>query len=278
MKRASYLYIVMRLAGAVTAAASLTPAANAQSPSGRDDRLALMASGATLTGTDGGWGASTLWLHNFNANTILGLGGEHQSIADARWNFGRLTFNYGFGQAPERTNLYFEVAEGRGHDHVHDYDYSILTAGLYQNITKQWILQLEDKQIKVDTVEGNLPKVGVQYWWGPRVATSVAYAYSTKPSLDTQLATARIDASIKRVSLFAGLGNGQASPIAVGSPIAILGPLPSVGYHQYYAGFGQTFSRVDTTVVLDFTRLGKTSDHWTLTFNALLHKRTGAAR
>jgi hypothetical protein len=265
----------VEVACAAGALFALAPMANAQSASGRDDRLALMANGQTLTGTDGGWGASATWLHNFSADTILGLGGEHQSIGDARWSFGKLTFNHGFGTADTRTNLYVEASEGTGKDAIHDYDYSIVGAGIYQNFTKQLSIQLEDKQIDVDTAKGNLPKLGVAYLWSPRFSTSVAYAHSVSGSLDTRLWMGRIDGYTKTVSMFAGLANGQAAPIIFNLPVNI--PRPGFILHEYYVGIGRDFSRVDTKMILDYIRLGE-SNHWTLTFNATLHRRTAVPR
>ncbi len=262
--------------GACAAAAmfAFLPGASAQSASGKDDRVALMASGSTLTNTDGGWGAAALWLHNFSADTIVGLGGEHQSIGDARWNFGRLTLNHGFGEAQSRTNLYLEVAEGSGRDLVHDYDYSIVTVGAYQNFTRQLTLQLEDKQIDVDTAKGNLPKLALAYLWSPQLQTTVGYTYSVSGSLDTRLALARIDGYTRTANVFAGFATGQAAPIAINLPVS---DRPSVIMHEYYIGAGRDFSRADTKLVLDYIRLTG-SDHWTLSFNATLHKRTGGAR
>ena len=268
--------LLLQAACAAMAFSAWATMANAQDASGRDDRLSLMVAGHKLTNTDGGWGAAAVWLHNFNANTLIGLGAETQTIksdiSDARWTFGRLSFNHGFGAAETRTNLYLDASEGSGHDDLHDYDYSIVTVGMYQNLTKQISLQLEDKQVNVDTVRGNLPKLAVQYLWSPHLATSVGYAYSVSGNLDTRLATARVDGYLKTVNLFAGLANGQAAPVVTGLPPGT--PVPGFILHQYYVGFGKTFSRVDTTTVLDYQRLG-TSNHWTLTFNAMLHKRTG---
>ncbi len=117
--------------------------------SGRDDRLSLMVAGHKLTNTDGGWGASAIWLHNFNANTLVGLGGETQEIksdiSDARWSFGKLTFNHGFGATETRTNVYADASIGSGRDDLHSYDYTIVTAGVFQNMTRQLSLQLENK-------------------------------------------------------------------------------------------------------------------------------------
>ncbi len=271
--------LLLPAACAALGALAAAPVAKAQDASGRDDRLALTVAGHKLTNTDGGWGASAVWLHNFSANTLVGLGGETQTIksdiSDARWSFGKLSFNHGFGAAQSRTNLYFDAAVGSGHDDLHDYDYTIVTAGIYQNLTRQWLLQLEDKQIDVDTARGNLPKLAVQYLWSPHLATSVGYAYSVCGTLDTRLATARVDGYTKTLNVFAGLANGQAAPVVTGLPPGT--PVPGFILHQYYVGIGRAFSRADTTAVLDYQRLGN-SNHWTLTFSAMLHKRTGSAR
>jgi len=40
-----------------------------------DDRIAVSADGATLTGTRGGGGGSLGWLHNFDADSLAGAGG-----------------------------------------------------------------------------------------------------------------------------------------------------------------------------------------------------------
>jgi hypothetical protein len=261
----------MCVAVAVLAGAS---AANAQDASGKQDRLALMVAGHTLTNTNGGWGASAMWIHNFSADTLVGIGGEHQDLAEARWSFGKLSFNHGFGESQDRTNLYFDASAGSGDDNAHSYDYLIGTVGLYQSLTKQLTLQLEDKQINVDTSHGNLPKLGLQYLWSPQFATSVAYAHSVSGSLDTRLVMGRVDGYTKTMNVFAGLANGQAAPIVTG--LAPGTPVPGFILHQYYIGVGRAFSRADTTAVLDYVRLG-TSNHWTLTFNMMLHQRTGAA-
>ncbi len=154
---------------ALSLAAFAVPAPSlAADLSGRDDRLAVMVSGSTIENdfiSDNGWGASALWLHNFNANVVLGVGGEHQTLSDADWNFGIVSFNYGFGPAGRRTNVYVDGRQGSGEDLTHSYDYGIYTAGLYQSLTKQLTLQLEDKQVDVDTVRGNLPKLGLSYLW-----------------------------------------------------------------------------------------------------------------
>ena len=241
-------------------------------PPASDDRFTLMASGSSLTNTNGGWGAAAGWLHDFNADTILGFGAEHQSIGDANWNFGSVNLSHGFGDASSRTTLYAEAHEGSGKDKVHSYEYSIVAVGAYQNLTHQLSLQLEDKQINVDTEDGNLPKLGLQYLWSPTFSTAVAYAYSVSGSLDTRIVSGRFDTYGKTVSFFGGVANGQASPILInenglpGAPAKIL--------HEYFVGAGHDFSRADTKLVLDYVNLAG-SEHWTLTLSCVLHRRHG---
>ena len=267
MKRALVVW------GACAAALGCAGQAIAAAPSERDDRLALMAAGHTLTNTNGGWGAAATWLHNFSADTIFSLGGEHQTLGDADWNFGSVGLTHGFGEASRRTTLYAEAHEGSGKDAVHSYDYSIIAVGAYQNLTRQLSLQLEDKQINVDTSDGNLPKLGLQYLWSPKLLTTVSYAYSVSGSLGTRIATARIDGYGKTMNFFGGAANGQASPIVINAPG--LPNIPGQILHEYFVGMGRAFSRADTTLVLDYVKLGG-SEHVTLTFSCILHKRRSA--
>ncbi len=261
------------ICGACTVALGCASQAIAAVPTS-DDRLALMVSGATLTGTNGGWGTSATWLHNFSADTIMGLGAEHQSIGDADWNFGTLNITHGFGEADRRTTLYLEAHEGSGKDAAHSYDYSIVAGGAYQNLTRQLTLLFEDKQIDVDTDHGNLPKIGFQYLWSPAFSTTLSYAYSVSGTLDSKIVSGRIDGYGTRMNYFAGVANGRAAPILINE--VTNDRIPGGILHEYYVGAGRSFSRVDTTVVLDYVKLSG-SEHITLTFNCILHKRQGGS-
>ncbi len=105
-----------RLALAGTAAWLLAPwAAHASTA---DDRIAVSADGATLKGpaapaTSGG-GGSLGWLHNFDADSLLGVAGEYQAIGAAHWTFGSLNASKTFGPADQRYTVYGEAARGTG--------------------------------------------------------------------------------------------------------------------------------------------------------------------
>ena len=53
-----------------------------------DTRIALSANGETLTGTNGGGGASLGLLHSFDAESAGSVAVEHQGIANSNWTFG----------------------------------------------------------------------------------------------------------------------------------------------------------------------------------------------
>ena len=48
-------------------------------------------------------------------------------------------------------------------------------------------VQLEARQIDIDTTHGNLPKLGLTYLWTPRLLTNVSYAHSVGGNLGTEL-------------------------------------------------------------------------------------------
>jgi hypothetical protein len=84
----------------------------------------------------------------------------------------------------------------------------------------------------------------------------------------------RIDGYSKKMNFFGGLANGQASPVVIN--LQTNTQTPGQILHEYFVGAGRAFQRADTTVVLDFVRLGG-SDHVTLTFSCILHKRQGGS-
>ena len=263
-----------RLLFSLTCAAGFASGARAAEgpPAVSNDRLSLTANGETLTNTNGGGGAAVSWLHNFNANTIVGIGGEYQSISTANWKFATVNFAFGRGLAESRSNFYVDLHEGNGKDLGRSYDYSMETVGVYQNVTRQLVLQLEDKQIDIDATHGNLPKFGVQYLWSPRVQTGVSFAKSLNGNLGTRLYAARIDYFGKNANVLAGGAWGQASARVVNYVPGGLN-IPGQTLHEGYVGVAKTFSNVDVTAVGDYQKLSF-SERVTLTVSATVHLRS----
>jgi hypothetical protein len=259
-------------------------AAQAGAADGSDDRLTLMANGMTLDGgtaapgvetiDDEGAGGAIGWLHNFNANTIVGLRGEYQSQENVHWQFGTLSLAHGFGQADRRTNLYADIHEGSGKSQAGSYGYSVALVGVIQNITKQLSLQFEDKHIDIDTTEGNLPKIGVQYLWGPTLLTNLSYQHSVSGNLGTRVWSFRADRYGKNVNFIFGGAGGQATPVIVDLQTGL--EVGGLTMKQGFIGVTKPFSRMDVTLLADYVEIGDLS-RFTLTLNTIVRLR-GPAR
>ncbi|HZO22446.1 MAG TPA: hypothetical protein VFB37_08050 [Steroidobacteraceae bacterium] len=181
-----------------------------------DDRIAVSGDGASLTGTDGGFGGSLGWLHNFDPDTLLGIAGEHQKLGPSQWSFGSLTGAMTNGEGDQRYTVSGEVHEGAGVDTHKHFNYAIEAVGLTGTYYHRLSAQLEDKQINVETTHGNLPKAGLSYLWNPHFQSQISYSYSFGGNLGTRLTAARIDIFGKHVNFLTGGAWGTASPIVLG--------------------------------------------------------------
>jgi hypothetical protein len=260
MKRSSLLLILVAAGCPVLVAAQ----------SGVDDRLIATANGSTLSGSDGGGGGALGWLHNFNPDTIVGLAGEYQTLADSTWSFGSLNLALGHGQATRRSNYYAEAHVGSGDDDLHSYDYAVYAAGLIQNLTRQFAVQIEDRQVDIDTTHGNLPKVGLQMLWSPSLLTTASYSHSVSGNLGTRLGSVRLDHYGKGLNFILGGAGGKASPDIVNLRTGITTPGGTL--REGFIGFSKPFSRADVTVVGDYLNLADT-ERVTLTVSCMFHLR-----
>jgi hypothetical protein len=243
-----------------------------------DDRIAVSADGATLTGTSGGGGGSLGWLHNFNADSLAGVSAEHQALGVAHWTFGSLNGSLTRGSAEQRYTLYGEAHEGTGNDGVRGFHYAIEAAGVVGTYSHRLSVQLEDKQINVEATHGNLPKIGVAYLWNPHLQIQASYSYSVSGNLGTHLAGFRIDSYNPAVDLLAGVAFGQAAPAIILTFTS--GSVPARQLHEIYAGLSKPFPRLrsELTLVADYQNLSGIK-HATLTLNYIFHVgHAGTAR
>ena len=241
-------------------------------PSSADDRIALSANGSSLTGTNGGAGASATWLHNFDADTLFGAAVEYEALSVSHWTFGSLNGAMTRGSGDARYTFYGEAHEGAGDDGAKAFKYRLEALGLTGTYFHRFSATLEDKQVNVETTHGNLPKVGFSYLWNPRLQTAVSYQYSFGGNLGTRLTSARIDVYGKPVSFLAGGAVGQASPSLLGQLLT----LPPHNLKEGYVGLVKPFPRLrgELTLVLDYQHLsGGTGQSGTTFFNVPASKR-----
>lgn len=255
-----------------------------------DDRIALSANGSSLTGTNGGAGASVGWLHNFDPDTLLGVAAEHQVLSVSHWTFGSLSGAITRGSGDQRYTLYGEAHEGAGDDGPNAFKYRIEALGVTGTYFHRLSATVEDKQVNVETTNGNLPKLQLAYLWNPRVQTTVSYAYSFGGNLGTRLTSARVDVYGPQVNFLAGGAVGQASPSLLGN---VVGGNLTLAPHQLKEGYFGVVKplpsvRSELTLIVDYQRLSggqgavvtanntvliprSVSQRWTGTLNYVFH-------
>ncbi|MGQ0833748.1 MAG: hypothetical protein ACT4O5_02310 [Gammaproteobacteria bacterium] len=257
---------------AVTLCPAPAAAAETHQP---DDRLILGASGSTLTGASGGGSASVGWLHSVNAGTLIGVGVDYQTIADAHWTFASVTGSLTRGaESSAPLSLYGEIHEGSGRIAGRNFNYSILAIGASRTIAKGLYLQLEDRQIDVDTTHGNLPKLGLSYLWNPRLLTGLSYAHTVGGNLGTELLSARMDYYGKGLNFLAGGAVGQAAPAVFNLQTGVTTPGPTL--KQVFLGFAKPYSRAELTLVGDYLDVAD-SERVTLSLSCIVHLRARGA-
>jgi len=237
------------------------------------DRLTLSANGSELTDTnDRGGGGSLSWLHYVSADVLFGIGAEHQFVEESKWTFGSLRGAFSRGQPASRFTLFGEVHYGDGDDDGRDFDYGVAVLGLSQSFTPKFSVQLETRQIEIDTSHGNLPKLGLTYLLTPHLAANVSYADSVGGNLGTQLASARIDYYGQHVNLLMGGAWGDADPNVINLQPGL--NLPAQKLREGFAGIGATFSRGQVQLLGDYLKLADSEKVTiTLSFTAFVGSR-----
>ena len=237
------------------------------------DRLSLSGNASRLTDTDDeGGGGSINWLHYFTPGVVFGLGAEHQFVEESSWTFGSIRGAFSHGEAASKFSIFGEMHYGDGDDDGREFDYSVGVLGISQSFTSKFSVQLEGRQIDIDTTHGNLPKLGLTYAWTPRLVTNISYAESVSGNLGTELTTARLDHYGKHVNLMIGGASGRADPSVVNLQPGLT--LPAQDLTQGFVGIGKAFSRGEVQVVGDYLKLADSEKvTFTLSFTAYLGSR-----
>jgi hypothetical protein len=219
------------------------------------DKLAISGSASRQIDVDDGGGGSLNWLHYFTPGAIIGVGAEHQFIADARLNFGSVRGSVSRGEPGSRFSVFGEVNYGQGDDNGRDFDYSVAVLGISHAFSQKLYVEVESRQIDIDTSHGNLPKLGLTYVWTPRLLTYVSYARSVGGDLGTELTSARIEYYWPALNLKFGGSSGRADP-----SVLVLQPgitAPAVSSKQGFVGVGKTFKRGEVQLLGDYLKTGE---------------------
>jgi len=249
------------------------PLASPQTAAPIADRLTLTANGSTLSAASGGRGASVGWLRSLRSEAMIGLGVEHQSIADARWTLasvnGALTR---MSPAGRTINLHAEIHRGSGEDTGRAFTYSVTAAGVMGAVTDRLSLHFETREIDIDRTDGNLLEFGLSFLWNARFLTDVAYARSVSGNLGTELVTTRTDYYGERFRVLFGAAFGEAAPSVVNLQPG-LSVLDGSGLRQIFGGVSKPLGRGELLAVADYLELG-VSERATLTISYTIPLRT----
>lgn len=227
------------------------------------DKIIVSANGSRLTDVSGG-GGSLVYLHYFSPGTIGGIGAEHQFIDDSQWTFGSLRGAVTRGESGSTFSVFGEVNYGKGDDDGRDFDYAVGVLGVAKSFTSAVSMQLETRQIDIDTTQGNLPKLSLAYLWTPRLGTTVSYARSVGGNLGTELYTARLDRYGSAVNFFVGGASGTADPAVVNLQPGL--DLPVSDLRQGFIGFSRPFPGGEILLLGDYLELAG-SERTTLTLS-----------
>jgi TonB dependent receptor len=236
------------------------------------NRLTLTASGSRQDEVDDGGIGSLNYLHYLTPVALFGLGAEHQFIEEATLTFGSARAAWGRGEPGSKTTLFGEAHYGDGDDDGREFGYSVFVLGVSQALSPKFYLELEARDIDIDTTNGTLPKLGISYLWTPRLLTYISYAKSFNGNLGTELTSGRINYYGSLLSLKAGASTGEANPA-----VLVLQPgvaLPAQRSKQAYVGIGKAFKRGEVEFIADYLETGPTEKvTLTLSFTAYLGAR-----
>ncbi|HMA00458.1 MAG TPA: hypothetical protein VKP66_21140 [Steroidobacteraceae bacterium] len=258
--------------------ASLVPAEVCLGADATDTRIALSANGETLTGTNGGGGASLGLLHNFDAESLGSVSVEHQGIANSNWTFGSVLGSLGRTWGGAHYSVYGEAHEGAGVEGTRHFHYEIEAVGVAGTFFRRLTATLEDRQISVPPTHGNLPKLSLSYLWDPHLSTTASFSSSVSGNLGTHLGAVRIDYYGSALNFLAGAAYGQASPVVLDINIGL--DIPGTRLREGYAGFSKPFphARGELTLVGDYLDLSG-NKRVTLTLSYIFHiGHAGSAR
>ena len=230
------------------------------------DRLTLTANGSTLSPADSGRGASVGWLRHLGSDALIGVGVEHQSIADARWTFASVSGALSRASSGGRKiTFHGEAQRGSGDEAGRGFSYSITAAGITGAVTDRLSLRFESREIDIDRTHGNLPRLGLSFTWNTRFLTDVAYARSISGNLGTKLVSTRTDYYGERFRLLFGGAFGQAAPSVVNLQPGLAIP-DDRRLRQLFVGVSKPLTRGELLAVVDQLELGS-SERATLTIS-----------
>ena len=237
-----------------------------------DNRVILSGDGDWLRGVKGhGGGGSLGYLGQINADALIGVAGEYQTLAGSRWEFGSLNLSYSHALTQTtRWNINAEAHEGGGQSGRTHFGYAIEALGGGLAVPGGVTVTAEERQIDVDTSHGSLPKAGLSKAWGTHLLTSIGYAHSTGGNLATQYGLARIDILSGPIQFVVGGDFGHVAPAVLDIQGILLPQARRLS--EEFVGITKPTRHVDLSLLADRIDL-QGIVRLTLTLTATVHLR-----
>jgi hypothetical protein len=230
-------------------ASALVPA-----PAAADQRVIISGEWASLTGGIHGGGGAATWVGSPWPGVIASAGGDYHTLGDANWSYGSLAAAVtGTGAGPHTTFL-ADVHEGSGTEPLRSFNYSIVAAGLSRPVLDRLTLQVEDRQIDVDTSHLNLPKLTATWLVNHRWLGALAYAHAVGGNLHSDYVLARVDYQGPQAGFFAGAAAGRTAPIVLNLPVGVAAINSTL--REAFAGASRSVGHVDLLLVGDYVQFG----------------------
>jgi hypothetical protein len=217
-----------------------------------DDRLTFSANGTRLANI-GGAGAEVDWLHNFSPDALLGVGVTYQTISNAHWTYGSVSGAYIWGGTGSRWSVSGEAHRGNGWNGTRNFTYQDVTVGTSVPLNSKFSVQLEDRQLDIDTSHGNLPKLGASFLLNTHLLTSLSYAHSVGGNLGTHITTGRADYYLRSTHWVGGGSFGTVDPLVLHGQVLPTGDHRSL--REGFAGVGRTSPRSEWLLLGDYQKL-----------------------
>jgi hypothetical protein len=255
--------------------APAAPPTAAPAPSLTDDRIIISGDALRLSGNHGGGGGSLNWLHNFNPDDVVGVGGEHDFIYNSHWSFGSVFGSFSGGQSDVRWNVYGEAHRGAGDVGQTPFDYGVEALGAGITLHGALSMQVESRQFDIAPTHGNLPKVTFAYLFGKQWLATAAYAHSFGGNLDTELTYVKLDHYGSTVNWQIGGATGHAAPAVLDVITGQTGTPPQL--HEGFAGISKAYSRIEWALLGDYLDLNG-SKRVTVTLSCIIHARSSTTK
>ena len=196
--------------------------------------------------TAGGHGGAVDWLHCASSRWSTSAGLAAYSVADTRWQVGKAgaTFRYW----PDLT-AYASVTAGAGDSGSRGFNYFSSSEGVIVKVEDGIYLKTEHQYFDIDSLHGNLIKIGLQVQLAPAASFELIAGRSIGGNLKSEYGGGRLDVETGKGRVFVGAATGRFAPRVFDVATGVR--LPDSISRQWYGGASIPLGGIDVIVAYD---------------------------